>query len=428
MELFTQIAQILWNWPLPTALAGTHILLTLRLHGIQRKVFQAVRCSFSSAKQKNGISGFSALATSVGAAMGAGNILGMGVAVTAGGPGAVFWFFVAGTFGMATQYAESRICLAFREQDQNGRNWGGPMLVLQKNQYPVLGNVYAALVVLASLGTGCVLQAHAIVQALEPWHIPAPLTSALLVLFSGSVILFGGTRIAHASERLVPAMILLYLAGCMGMLVLCRRQVLSALALIFQESVSLRPALGGGLGAAVRSGFARGLLAGEAGLGTCGIVAAAADTDPENQALISMSTGLWTTLLGVLTGLALTAARLEFPSVLAGASAGAYTVSAFSLLPGGVGLLAVCLCIFSFTSILGWCYYGQTGVRALCRGRLFLWLYKLVFLLVLGTAFCADANALWGWADLLNGLVAIPNLFCLWKLQILPAQLTNRTE
>lgn len=422
------LSRILWNWPLPVALAGTHILLTLRSRGIQRRVFQAIRLSFSAAGEKTGLSGFGALATSVGAAMGAGNILGMGVAVAVGGPGAVFWFGVAGVLGMATQYAESRLCLAYRERDENGQNWGGPMLVLRKNHHPLLGGLYAAFVVLASLGTGCVLQAHAVVQALEPWHVPAPVTSGVLVLLSGSVILLGGNRIARASERLVPAMILLYLMGCAGLLTICWRQIIPAVGEILQGAFAL-PAMGGaGLGAAVRSGFARGLLAGEAGLGTCGIVAAATDVAPQKQALISMSTGFWTTLLGVLTGVALTAASLTFPAALANVSAAEYTASAFSCLPGGVGLLAVCLCIFSFTSILGWCYYGQKGLQALIPGTVGTALYKAVFLLVLGTAFCADANALWGWADLLNGLVALPNLFCLWHMQIPVAQLTNRTE
>lgn len=426
--LLIWITEYMWSWPLPLALAGTHIMLTLRLRGIQRYARYSVCLSLRAAETKKGISGFGALATSVGAAMGAGNILGMGVAVAAGGPGAVLWFFVAGVLGMATQYSESWLSLAGRIQDTAEENWGGPMRTLSQAGFPTAAGLYAVLAVLASLGTGCVLQAHAVVQALSFWNIPAQGIIVALVVLSGSVILFGGTAIARASERLVPAMILCYLIGCIGLLLLCHSQILPALLAIMSQAFSVRPILGAGMGAAIRSGFARGLLAGEAGLGTCGIAAAGANAKPHTQAMISMSAGVWTTLLGVLTGLALTAAGLAYPAKMSGVSAGEYTICAFSLLPGGVGLLAVCLCIFSFTSILGWCYYGQVAIRAInCRMVPF---YKILFLAVLGNALWVEETMLWCCADLLNGLLALPNLFGLWELrkQIPGVQLTNRKE
>ncbi len=428
--IFAQLTAFLWSWPLPLALAGTNLMLTLRLRGIQRYGAYAVRLSLQASQAQKGISGFGALATSVGAAMGAGNILGMGVAVTVGGPGAVLWFGVAGVLGMAAQYAESSLSLSSRNTDPEHQNWGGPMLALKKAGYPAIGKLYALFVILASWGTGCVLQARAVVQALNPWHIPASAVIGALVLLSGAVILWGGSGIARASERLVPAMILLYLAGCGGVLLLCRHQIAAAMASICRQAFAIHPLLGAGMGAAIRSGFARGLLAGEAGLGTCGIAAAGADTGPDNQALIAMSAGIWTTLLGMLTGLAITAAGLAFPAQLAGISAGEYTLRVFSLLPGGTGLLAVCLCIFSFTSILGWCYYGQVSARALGGGEKTVRIYKILFLLVLGGALWPDAEMLWIYADLLNGLLALPNLFCLWRLrrQIPGVWLTNRKE
>ena len=269
------------------------------------------------------------------------------------------------------------------------------------------------------------------VQALNPWHIPASAVIGALVLLSGAVILWGGSGIARASERLVPAMILLYLAGCGGVLLLCRHQIAAAMASICRQAFAIHPLLGAGMGAAIRSGFARGLLAGEAGLGTCGIAAAGADTDPDNQALIAMSAGIWTTLLGMLTGLAITAAGLAFPR-----SAGRcfrrriYTAGVLVAFPAVPGLLAVCLCIFSFTSILGWCYYGQVSARALGGREKTVRIYKILFLLVLGGALWPDAEMLWIYADLLNGLLALPNLFCLWRLrrQIPGVWLTNRKE
>ncbi len=431
MEAFlAHLTEFLWSWPLPLALAGTNFMLTLRLRGIQRYSLYAVRLSLRAAETQKGISAFGALATSVGAAMGAGNILGMGVAVAAGGPGAVFWFGVAGVLGMAAQYAESSLSLTSRNTDAEHQHWGGPMLVLQKAGYPGIGKLYAGFAVLASLGTGCVLQAHAVVQALSPWHIPAYTVIGALVALSGAVILWGGSGIARASERLVPAMILLYLAGCGGLLLLCRHRIASAILVIGRQAFALRPMLGAGIGAAIRNGFARGLLAGEAGLGTCGIAAAGTDANPDNQPLIAMSAGIWTTLLGILTGLAITAAGLAFPGQLTEIPAGEYTLRAFSLLPGGTGLLAVCLCIFSFTSILGWCYYGQVSARTLGGGEKSVYIYKVLFLLVLGGALWADGEMLWICADLLNGLLALPNLFSLWRLrrQIPGVWLTNRKE
>ena len=152
--IFAQLTAFLWSWPLPLALAGTNLMLTLRLRGIQRYGAYAVRLSLQASQAQKGISGFGALATSVGAAMGAGNILGMGVAVTVGGPGAVLWFGVAGVLGMAAQYAESNLSLSSRNTDSEYQNWGGPMLALKKAGYPAIGKLYALFVILASWGTG----------------------------------------------------------------------------------------------------------------------------------------------------------------------------------------------------------------------------------------------------------------------------------
>lgn len=419
MELLAGLAELLWCGPLPLLLASTHLMLTVRLRGVQRLALRGVWLSLHPREgERKGVGSFGALATSVGAALGAGNILGMGVAVTVGGPGAVLWFCVAGVLGMATQYAESRLALTARTTDANGQSCGGPMEVLRQSGFPVAGRLYALLGILASLGVGGALQGRATAQALAPWGVPEEAVAVCLVLLTGGVILAGGAGIARACERLVPAMTLLYLAGCAGLLLLCRQQVGTALAAILQGAVGIQGILGGGLGAAVRSGFARGLLAGEAGLGSTGIAAAAVgNVPPARQALISMSAGVWTTLLGGMTGLALTAAGLTFPEALGAAPPEEYAVRAFGLLPGGRGLLAVCLCIFSSTSILGWCYYGQVCAWTLGRGTLVPLLYKGVFLLILGLCLRLPAGAVWPMTDLCNGLLALPNLYGLWRLR-----------
>lgn len=417
VALLAWLTRELWSWPLPLLLAGTHLMLTVRLRGVQLRALRGVRLSLRPAGGGRGVGSFGALATSVGAALGAGNILGMGVAVAVGGPGAVFWFCVAGLLGMATQYAESRLALEARARDHRGESCGGPMEVLRQAGFPGAARLYALLGMLTAFGVGCALQGQAVAQALAPWGLPVEAVTLGLTALAGGVVLAGGTGVARACERLVPAMTLLYLGGCAGLLLLCRRQLGMAVWDILRGAAGLEGALGGSLGAAVRSGFARGLLAGEAGLGSGGIAAAAVkDVPPGRQALVSMSAGVWTTLLGGVTGLALTATGLRFPG-LAAAGAEGYSVRAFALLPGGRGLLAVCLCIFSFTSILGWCYYGQVCAWSLRRRPGDVAWYKGLFLLALAFCFRLPAPAVWTLTDLLNGLLALPNLFGLWRLR-----------
>ena len=415
--LLAWLTKGLWSWPLPLLLAGTGLMLTVRLRGVQRWALRGVRLSLLPAGDGRDVGSFGALATSVGAALGAGNILGMGVAVAVGGPGAVFWFCAAGLLGMATQYAECRLALETRVRDHRGGSCGGPMEVLRQNGMPRAARLYAMLGMLTAFGVGCALQGQAVTQALIPWDVPAAAVTLGLAALAGGVVLTGGAGVARACERLVPAMTLLYLGGCAGLLVLCRRQLGAAAWSILRGAVGLEGALGGSLGSAVRSGFARGLLAGEAGLGSGGIAAAAVEgVSPPRQALLAMSAGVWTTLLGGVTGLALTAAGLEFPGLTAAGAEG-YSARAFALLPGGRGLLAVCLCIFSFTSILGWCYYGQVCARSLRRRSGDVAWYKCLFLLVLALCCWLPAPAVWALADLLNGLLALPNLFGLWRLR-----------
>lgn len=420
-----------WGAPLIILLFGTHIYLTFRLGLIQRYLPKAIRLSFARAHEGEGeISHFGALTTALAATIGTGNIVGVATAVAAGGPGAVLWMWLTGVFGIATKYAEALLSVKYRVTLPNGAIAGGPMYVLERAlNARWLGLIFAFFTAVAAFGIGNMVQANSIAQMLHESFGLATWISGLVMAALTAVVVLGGIKsIARVCERLVPFMAVCYVLGCAIILLLNFDKLPATISLILSSAFSGQAAVGGFLGAgakeAMRYGIARGLFSNESGLGSAPIVAAAARTrNPVRQALVSSTGTFWdTVVVCLMTGLVVVSAG-DWQSGLKGA---ALTKSAFSHIPYiGPAVLSLGLLTFVFSTILGWEYYGEKaaeyllGVRAVKPYR-YLWIAAVM------TGSVAALPAVWNFADIFNGLMAVPNLVSLLLLAPVVAAETKK--
>jgi len=420
-QLLAGISDFIWGWPLLVLLVGTHVFLTFRLGFIQRHLWTAIKISLRREKEGTGdVSQFGALTTALAATIGTGNIVGVATAVAAGGPGAVLWMWLTGVFGIATKYAEALLSVRFRVTMPDGSMAGGPMYVLERGMKARwLGVVFAALTAVAAFGIGNTVQANSIAAlAQETFGISPWLSGGLLTALTGIVILGGIQSIARVCELLVPFMAGFYVLGCLYLLVLHSETLPASFRLIVTSAFTGQAALGGFLGAgmkeAIRFGVARGLFSNESGLGSAPIVAAAAMTkNPVRQALVSSTGTFWdTVVVCAMTGLVVVNSG-DWHEGLKGA---ALTKTAFSHIPHvGPIVLTVGLLTFVFSTILGWSYYGEKAAEYLfgpkvVRPYRFLW----VVAVLVGSV--ATLPVVWSFADIANGLMAIPNLISLLAL------------
>jgi alanine or glycine:cation symporter, AGCS family len=429
--LLSQASDVVWGVPLLVLLVGTHLYLTIRLRFIQRYLGVAIRLSFRRGTEGKGdVSHFGALTTALAATIGTGNIVGVATAVAAGGPGAVLWMWLTGVFGIATKYAEAVLSVKYRITTPSGQMAGGPMYVLERGMNARwLGLVFAALTAVAAFGIGCMVQANSIsTMVQETFQVSPWITGGIMTVLTAVVILGGIQSIATVCEKLVPFMAIFYVVGCFIILVLNAAEIPATLRLILTSAFTGQAAVGGFLGAgmreAIRYGVARGLFSNESGLGSAPIVAAAAMTkNPVRQALVSSTGTFWdTVVVCAMTGLVLVQSG-EWQKGLRGA---ALTKAAFDDLPVvGPLVLTVGLLTFVFSTILGWSYYGEKaaeylfGTRAIAPYR---WLW--VAAVMVGSV--ATLPAVWSFADVANGLMAVPNLVSLLALAGVAAQETRR--
>ncbi len=415
------------NTPLLFLLVGTHLYFTVRLRLIQRKIPQGIRLSVAGAKSqsKEGqITAYSALATALAATIGTGNIIGISAAIAIGGPGAVFWCWLTGVFGIATCYAECFLSVAYKRTGRGGESFGGPMYVLGRRlSMPRLASAFALFAVLASFGIGSSVQAHSIRTAADRLiSAPAEVTGILIAALAGLVIIGGNRQIAKVCNWLVPVMSAVYLGGCLWILIQNLPLLPDALRLIVRSALSGRAALGGLAGRAVltgmRVGIQKGLFTNEAGLGSVPMAAAAAQTkDPVMQGLVSMTGPFWdTVVMCAVTGLAIISSMLRHPGRYACAAPEQLCFLAFEELPWGEGLLSVSLALFAFATIIGWNVYGTSAVRYLWGERGIL-VYQVCYLCFVWLGAVLSMELVWGCSDLLNSLMAFPNLLALWLLR-----------
>jgi len=428
---------LVWGWPMIGLLMGTGLLLSLLTGGVQfRRLGFALREVLGKVTRRGGGPGdvrpFQAVATALASTVGVGNIAGVATAIYLGGPGAVFWLWVSGLLGMATKYAEIVVALHYREPDAAGAMRGGAMYVLKKGLgWPWLGSGFALLTALAAFGIGNMVQANSVADALAAtFRVPPWLTGLVLVGLTALVILGGIRSIARVTQWLVPFMAGFYLLGALGVLALHAGQLPQALRLVFDGAFSGTAAVGGFAGStarrALRYGIARGLFSNEAGLGSAPMVHCAADTDhPVRQGMYGIFEVFVDTLL-ICTATALVI--LTTGAWSSGSTGAALSAKAFeSGLPGAFGDMVVTggLVLFAFSTLLGWSYYGETGIVYLLGARAAV-PYRIAWLGFVFLGATGSLHLVWDIADTLNGLMAIPNLIGL--LASLPLLLRLQRE
>jgi len=426
LDVLNAIDSFVWGPPLLVLLVGTGIFLSFRLVFLQvRHLPRSLKLIFKAENKGEGdIDSFKALCTALAATVGTGNIVGVATAIKAGGPGAILWMWLAAFFGMATKYAEGCLAVKFRTVDDKGQISGGPMYYIENG----LGRAYRPLaiafaffgVLVAYFGIGTFAQVNSIVQITQlNAGIPVEYTAVVLTILVAAITLGGLQSIAKTASKVVPAMAIIYMASTLGFLVIFADKVPGAILEIFYDAFHPTAAVGGFLGASVlfamRNGVARGVFSNESGLGSAPIVAAAAKTKwPAEQGLVSMTgTFIDTIIICTMTGLVVVISGLWKGDLNGAALTNAAFLQAYPHFGGY--MLMVGLVLFAFTTILGWNYYGERCMEYLV-GTKGIMPYRIVFIILVGCGAFLKLEAIWILADIVNGLMAIPNLIALLGL------------
>ncbi len=427
-QLVTWVDGKVWGWGMILLLLGTHLFMTVRIGFIQRKtITKGIKLSVSKEPDADGeVSQFGALATALASTIGTGNIIGVGTAVALGGPGAVLWCWLTGVFGIATKYSESLIAVKYRVKTEDGRMQGGAMYALERGLHMRwLGLIFAVFAGFASFGIGCATQVNAIATVCnENLHINKAVVGIIIGVLT-AVVIFGGIKsIARVCERLVPFMALFYVLGCIVILGINYDYIIPAITTIcrlaFQPGAAAGGLVGSGIMLAMRYGVARGLFSNESGMGSAPIAAAAAQTrNPVRQALVSSTGTFWdTVVVCLMTGLVLVSTIMKNPAINANeiTDGGVLTSLAFDQIPViGPLILVVGIISFAFSTILGWAYYGERCVEYFA-GKKGLIPYRVLYIAVAVIAPVVALDVVWDIADILNALMAIPNLIAVLLL------------
>lgn len=430
--LIATLSGWVWGPPMLMLLVGTGLYLTVLLRGLQ---FRALPLAFRLIFHKDhghagDISHFAALMTALAATVGIGNIVGVATAITLGGPGAVFWMWMTGLVGMVTKYSEAVLAVKYREKGEHGMR-GGPMYYLAKGaQLPKLGWLFALFTALATFGIGNMTQANATAKIfaatfqVEPW-----VTGLVLMVLTALVILGGIRSIGRFTSLLVPFMILGYVGTALAVLALNATEIPAAFTLIFSHAFAPSAASGGFAGASVaaamRFGIARGVFSNESGLGSAPIAAAAARThDPVKQALVSMTqTFIDTLVVCTMTALVI----LTADAWTQGVAPGQLTSASFAETLGSAGavIIALATALFAYSTLIGWNYYGEKAVEYLFGARS-IRVYRIAFIAGVIVGAMMELEFVWNFSDLMNGMMALPNLIALLMLSKVVKEETDR--
>lgn len=427
-DIIQTIDNWVWGWWMIILLFGTHVFMTFRTGFIQVKsISKGIRLSVSKDPDAEGeVSQFGALTTALAATIGTGNIVGVGTAIALGGPGAVLWIWLTGCFGIATKYSESLISVKYRVKTKDGRMQGGAMYALERGlNMKWLGMIFAIFAGFASFGIGCATQVNAIANIVNGnFGVPNVVTGIVIVVMTGVVILGGIKSIANVCERLVPFMAGFYVLGCIVILCMNYDFIIPAIkticTLAFTPGAAAGGLVGTGIRAAIQFGVARGLFSNESGMGSAPIAAAAAQTrNPVRQALVSSTGTFWdTVVVCLMTGLVLVTTIMKNPDVNMGdiRDGGVLSTEAFAQIPYfGPIVLTLGIITFAWSTILGWAYYGERAVEYFA-GRKGILPYRILYLAVAFIAPIVALDTVWLVADILNALMAIPNLIAVLLL------------
>ncbi|MRX73362.1 amino acid carrier protein [Bacillus lacus] len=415
------VSDLIWGPPLLILLVGTGIYLTIRLGFLQLRLLPySLKIAFSRKQDKKSegdISHFQALMTALAATVGTGNIAGVATAVFTGGPGAVFWMWISALFGMATKYAEAVLAVKYRVVDKNGEMSGGPMYYLERGLgQKWLGVLFAFFGAIAAFGIGNLVQSNSVADVMSSaFSIPNWVTGLIITICVALVILGGIKSIGKVTSYFVPVMALFYTIAGLIVMILNADLVPGAVALIFSDAFTGEAVAGGAIGTVIRWGVARGVFSNEAGLGSAPIAAAAAKTDyPGRQALVSMTqVFIDTIIICSITGITLVMGGL-YTGDQKGAELTSATFAKFLGTPGST-IVAIGLLFFAFSTIIGWSYYGEKCFSYLFSQKVVKY-YRIVFVLAVFVGAISTLEAVWGIADIMNGLMAFPNLIGLLGL------------
>lgn len=430
--LIATLSGWVWGPPMLALLVGTGLYLTVLLKGLQ---FRALPLAFRLIFHKDhghagDISHFAALMTALAATVGIGNIVGVATAITLGGPGAVFWMWMTGLVGMVTKYSEAVLAVKYREKGEHGMR-GGPMYYLTKGAHlPKLGWLFALFTALATFGIGNMTQANSTAKIFQATFGVEPWVSGVVLMTLTALVILGGIRsIGKFTSILVPFMILGYVGSALTVLVLNAAEIPAAIELIFGHAFSPASASGGfagaGVAAAMRFGIARGVFSNESGLGSAPIAAAAARTnEPVKQALVSMTqTFIDTLVVCTMTALVI----LTADAWTQGVAAGQLTAASFAETLGDTGqmLVALATAIFAYSTLIGWNYYGEKAIEYLFGPRA-IRIYRIAFIAAVIVGSMMELEFVWNFSDLMNGMMALPNLIALLMLSKVVKQETDR--
>ena len=435
------IDDVIWGWWLIILLFGTHIFMTFKTRFIQWKsITKGIRLSVTKDPDAEGeVSNFGALTTALAATIGTGNIVGVGTAIALGGPGAVLWCWLSGVFGIATKYSESLIAVKYRVKKKDGRMQGGAMYALSRGLKwqplgKILGMIFAVFAGFASFGIGCATQVNAIANVVQSnTGFPKQAVGIIIAVLTALVIFGGIQSIAKVCEKLVPFMAIFYVLGCLIILCINYDYIIPAITTICRLAFTPGAAAGGlvgtGIMMAMRYGIARGLFSNESGMGSAPIAAAAAQTrNPVRQALVSSTGTFWdTVVVCLMTGLTLVSTIMKNPAINADeiTDGGVLTTLAFGQIPYlGPIILTLGIVCFAYSTVLGWAYYGERAVEYF-SGKKGLIPYRILYIVVAAIAPIVTLDVVWALADILNALMAIPNLIAVLLLSNVISQETK---
>ena len=412
---------IAWGIGMIVFLLGTHIYMTFRTGFIQKYIFKGIKLSVTKDDSSKGdLSVFGALMTALSSTIGTGNIIGVGTAIISGGPGAIFWTWIGGFFGIATKYAETWAAVKYRKLHSNGLYSGGAMVAFEKLKKPGLAKIYAIFCAVAAFGIGCATQSSAIADSIyENFNVSTIITGIVLCVLT-AIVIFGGVKsIARVCERLVPIMSILYVVGCLVILIINGRYLPQTFSVIFQSAFTGKAVAGGFVGLAtkkvVQSGISRGLFSNESGMGSAPQASAAGVAKNAVKPALVGSTGVfWDTIVVCLiTGLVVVSSIISNDAIsLADGSisnSAALLSKTFGQIPVfGTPLLVFGILTFAYSTILGWSYYGENAIRYLF-GHKSIIPYRIAWIVVIFLGVIFTESSVWIVADILNAAMCVPN-------------------
>jgi len=438
LDFFQKTRDLVWGVPLIVLLVGTGIFLTIRLRGLQfRGLWYSLYLALIKRKEEGAAEGdithFQALMTALAATVGTGNIVGVTTAITAGGPGALFWMWITGLFGMATKYSEAVLAVKYRETDKFGTMSGGPMYYISKGlDWKWLSTLFAIFAAIAAFGIGNMVQSNSVADAVKTsFHIDHWITGLILAIATALVILGGIKSIGRVTGLLVPIMIIFYMGAALLILIINYKAIPITFGMVFKYAFTPHAYIGGTLGYLIRltisNGVSKGVFSNESGLGSAPIAAAAAQTkNPVNQALVSMTqTFIDTIIVCSLTGFVIISSGLWDKKLYEGAELATHAFN--QGLPGNSGgiIVAIGLILFAYSTMLGWSYYGEKSLEYLFSEK---WVkpYRIVFCILVFVGAVTKLNLVWTIAEVFNGFMALPNLIGLLALSGIIVSETNK--